>query len=136
MGTRCETDPAKADRDFVRLVKAGWHWLVIATAPVLLTWPLALRMNRGFFAWDVPALMKSGVVAGDHLNNVYRFWLFHDASREGRLPFQDPYAFALGGGANDPPLGWIFGPIYSIGHALVGAVNAYNLLVLLGSAEE
>ncbi|MFN2611349.1 MAG: hypothetical protein ABR507_10840 [Actinomycetota bacterium] len=114
----------------MRRLRSAWHWVVIFTVPVLLTHPLAFRMGKGLFAWNVPPFPSSGIVPGDHYNNMYRFWLWYDGLTKGRLPLHDPYAFALGGGANDPPFGWIFGPPFAIARSLFGAITAYNLLVL------
>lgn len=99
--------------------------------PLFLTYPLVARLSRGFFAFDQPPLTRSGIVPGDHLVNFYRFWLFSDGLAHRTARLHDPYAFALVGRANDPPLGWIFGLPFAVLERLAGVVTAYNLLVFL-----
>ncbi len=99
--------------------------------PLALTFPLVARMGRGLFSYDQAPLARSGIVPGDHLVNLYRFWLFSDDVAHRTLRLHDPYAFGLVGRANDPPLGWIFGLPFALLERVAGAVAAYNVLVLL-----
>lgn len=107
-------------------------FLFIVLSPLLLTFPLVRDLGDGFVATPFVGQMKhSGLIPGDHLNNVYRFWLTADGLRHGELRLEDPYAFALQGGAEDPPLGWIFAPLYALGDAIFTPAVTYNLLLIL-----
>jgi hypothetical protein len=108
--------------------------VAVVVVPAAVTFPLVARFSRGIFAWDYPPLARSGVVPGDHLVNYYRFWLFSDDLSHRVLRLHDPYAFALVGPAHDAPLGWIFGPVFSLVNRIAGGVAAYNTLVLLAIA--
>src|SRR5205823_6153825 len=106
----------------------------IVAVPLAVTYPLVARLSRGIFAWDYPPLTRSGIVPGDHLVNYYRFALFSDAAAHRVVRLHDPYAFALAGPAHDPPLGWMFGPVFTAVSRLAGGIVAYNTLVFLAVA--
>ncbi|MCU1448942.1 MAG: hypothetical protein JWP02_1112 [Acidimicrobiales bacterium] len=99
--------------------------------PVGLTFPLIARLRRGVFALDIQPFPRSGIVPGDHLTNFYRFWLFSDDLGHGAVRLRDPYAFRLVAKAVDPPLGWVFGPVFAVLDRIVGAIGAYNLVAML-----
>jgi hypothetical protein len=77
--------------------------------------------------------------AGDHLQSVYRFWLFGHQLEHGEAPWKDPYSFqpivepqtVLGGwpfGAGFWPLEAAFGPVVAWNLLLLGTIVAAGLL--------
>jgi hypothetical protein len=77
--------------------------------------------------------------AGDHLQSVYRFWLFGHQLEHGEAPWKDPYSFqpivepqtVLGGwpfGAGFWPLEAVFGPVVAWNLLLLGTIVAAGLL--------
>ena len=69
---------------------------------------------------------------GDHLQSSYRLWLVGHQVEHGRAPWLDPYTFRPEAGPVPNFQGWPFGLAYWPLHRLLGAVGAWNALVLLG----
>ena len=69
---------------------------------------------------------------GDHLQSSYRLWLVGHQLERGRAPWLDPYTFRPEAGPVPNFAGWPFGLSYWPLHRLLGAVGAWNALVLLG----
>ena len=69
---------------------------------------------------------------GDHLQSGYRLWLVGHQFEHGRAPWLDPYTFRPEADALPNFPGWPFGLAYWPLHRLLGAVGAWNALVLLG----
>ena len=72
------------------------------------------------------------VYPGDHLQSSYRLWLVGHQLERGGAPWLDPYTFRPEAEPLPNFAGWPFGLSYWPLHRLLGAVGAWNALVLLG----
>jgi hypothetical protein len=108
-----------------------------AVAAVAATWPAVRTFGSAFIADGGDG--DGEPVAGDHLQAVYRFWLFGHQLGQGGAPWTDPYSFqplvepqtvlgqwpfALGFW----PLEALFGPVVAWNLLLLGTVFAAGLL--------
>jgi hypothetical protein len=71
------------------------------------------------------------VSPGDHLQVGFQLWLVGDRVENGEQPFRDPYSFRPEAESRPNDAGWPLGFAYwPLGH-LLGAIRAWNVLVLL-----
>jgi hypothetical protein len=68
---------------------------------------------------------------GDHLQIVYRLWLFGHQLEHGRAPWLDPYSFRPESAPTPNPSVWPFGLAFWPLDAAFGATVAWNVFVLL-----
>src|SRR5262245_50515384 len=95
---------------------------VVATAPAVASFRSSF-ISGGANGWGEAA-------AGDHLQSVYRLWLFGHQLGQGAAPWRDPYSFQP---LIEPQITlawWPFGlPFWPL-NGLFGPVAAWNVLIL------
>jgi len=111
-------------------------FLISLAAWVFFTWPLPKYAASGIPASsrNPEQLAARYMVPGDHLQLLYRFWLFHDMLR-GRTPlFHNVYEFNRGDDAETHKPGSYYAPFSLIYAVLAGGLNraaAWNITGLL-----
>ena len=114
-----------------------WEWLIVSVgyclAALFATYPLVLHITKAIPYVLLPEenaeLMP--LVAGDHLQTYYWFWLFKDNLIGQSALFSNPYEFHIGGsylqhGYAQFPVSILFFLL-----SVFGNVPAHNLLILL-----
>lgn len=97
-------------------------------AAVVATLPAVTSFGSAFIADDGDG--HGEPAAGDHLQSVYRFWLFGHQLGRGAAPWQDPYSFQPLVEPRSVLGQWPFAiPFWPL-EALFGPVVAWNLLLL------
>jgi hypothetical protein len=114
-----------------------WEWLIISAGYCLValfaTYPLVLHLREAIPYVLLPEENAELVplVAGDHLQTYYWFWLFKDNLIGQSALFSNPYEFHIGGsylqhGYAQFPVSLLFFLL-----SVFGNVPAHNLLILL-----
>jgi hypothetical protein len=111
-----------------RRVRALALVALYAGAAVVATLPASSNLLSAFIADGADG--DGEPAAGDHLQDVYRFWLVGHQLADGAAPWIDPYSFQP---LVDPQVvlaGWPFGLVFWPLDAAFGPVVAWNLLLL------
>lgn len=101
---------------------------LFGAAAVVATAPAVASFRSAFVAAGAPGFGEAA--AGDHLQTLYRFWLFGHQLGAGRAPWRDPYSFQPLVPDQTVLGGWPFGlPFWPL-DAAFGPVIAWNVLQL------
>jgi hypothetical protein len=112
--------------------RAGFVALAAAlylAAGVSAAWPAILHARSHFLSGGAPGHGETS--AGDHLQTLYRYWLFGHQLEHGSAPWRDPYSFRPEAEPQVNYAAWPYGlPFWPVGRTF-GLVEGWNVFQLL-----
>ncbi|MDP8911841.1 MAG: hypothetical protein M3M94_07240 [Actinomycetota bacterium] len=104
--------------------------VLFLAAGVSATWPAINHVRSHFLAGGAPGNGEAS--PGDYLQTAYGFWLVGHQLERAEPPWRDPYSFQPESAPSLNFRGWPFGLAYWPLERALGALGAWNALVLLG----